>query len=155
MTGFRIGWVITSRRLVAVMNNVQAQTTSCPSVVSQAAAEGALTGVQSIIENLRLTIQNNRDVMMQELESFDGVKVHKPSGTFYCLPDFRAYSGDSVELAKFLLEKALVVKSAIDAFGAARFAERPDCRANIGIFESGDFARKDGSIAPGITFTSS
>jgi len=78
-------------------------------VISQAAAEGALTGVQSVVENLRLTIQNNRDVMIQELNTFDGIRVPKPEGTFYCLPDFRAYRDNSVELAKFLLRKALVV----------------------------------------------
>ena len=43
MTGFRIGWTITNRKFVSVMNNVQAQTTSCTSPVTQAAAEGALT----------------------------------------------------------------------------------------------------------------
>jgi aspartate aminotransferase len=117
MTGFRIGWVIANRRLVEVMSNVQAQTTSCPSVISQKAAEGALTGVQSVVENLRLTIQNNRDVMMQELSTFDGVKVTKPDGTFYCLPDFRAYNQDSVELATFLLKKALVVTVPGKPFG--------------------------------------
>ena len=36
-----------------------------------AAAEGALTGVQSTVENLRLGIQNNRDVMLHELRSFE------------------------------------------------------------------------------------
>jgi len=109
MTGFRIGWAIANRRLVEVMTNVQSQITSCPPVVSQAAAEGALTGMQSLVENLRLTIQNNRDIMMQRLQAFSDVKVSRPHGTFYCLPDFRAYDRDSVRLAKFLLEKALVV----------------------------------------------
>lgn len=109
MTGFRIGWAIANRKLVEVMNNVQAQTTSCASPITQAAAEGALTGLQSIVEGLRLTIENNRNVMMQELQSFTGVKVAKPDGTFYCFPDFRAYSGNSVELSNFLLKKALVV----------------------------------------------
>ena len=117
MTGFRIGWVVAPRRLVEVMTNVQAQMTSNPSVISQAAAEGALTGVQSVVESLRLTIQNNRDVIMQELRSFNGVRTTKPEGTFYCLPDFRAYSQDSIELANFLLEKALVVTVPGSAFG--------------------------------------
>jgi aspartate aminotransferase len=109
MTGFRIGWVIANRRLVEVMANIQGQMTSCPSVISQAAAEGALTGVQSVIENLRLTIQNNRDILMHEMRSFSDVKTIKPDGTFYCLPDFRAYSNNSIELANFLLQKARVV----------------------------------------------
>jgi aspartate aminotransferase len=117
MTGFRIGWVVSSRKLTEVMTNVQAQTTSCASVISQAAAEGALTGVQSVIESLRLTIQNNRDVMMQELSTFTGVSVTKPDGTFYCLPDFRAYNENSMELAQFLLKKALVVTVPGKPFG--------------------------------------
>jgi len=109
MTGFRIGWCVAPRRIVSVINNVQAQTTSCASPVMQAGAEGALLGLQSFVESLRLTIQNNRDVVMRELGSFNGVKTQKPDGTFYCLPDFRAYSQDSVELSGFLLKKALVV----------------------------------------------
>jgi aspartate aminotransferase len=109
LTGFRIGWTIASRRLVKAMTIIQSQVTSCPSVVSQAAAEGALTGMQSVVENLRLTIQNNRDIMMQALGTFSDVTVQNPTGAFYCLPDFRAYSSNSLELANFLLEKALVV----------------------------------------------
>jgi aspartate aminotransferase len=109
MTGFRIGWCVAPRKIITVMNNVQAQTTSCASPVMQAGAEGALLGLQSVVESLRLTIQNNRDVAMRELSSFNGVKTHKPDGTFYCLPDFRAYRGNSVELSSFLLKKALVV----------------------------------------------
>ncbi len=109
MTGFRIGWVVAARKHVEVMLNVQAQTTSCASPAMQAGAEGALNGLQSTVEALRLTIQNNRDVMMQELGSFSGVKCPKPEGTFYCLPDFSAYQKDSVKLSEFLLKKALVV----------------------------------------------
>ncbi len=118
MTGFRIGWTIAHRPLVSIMNTVQSQTTSCPSAVSMAAAEGALTGVQSTVENLRLLIQNNRDVAMADFRTFPGVKVTKPCGTFYCLPDFRAYSGSSVELAALLLNKALVVTVPGKDFGA-------------------------------------
>jgi aspartate aminotransferase len=91
------------------MTNIQAQTTSCTSSILQAGAEGALLGLQSVVEALRLQIQNNRDVMMQELRTFTGVRVEKPAGTFYCLPDFRAYSNNSVELSQFLLKKAMVV----------------------------------------------
>ncbi len=56
MTGFRIGWVVSNRRMVEVMTNVQGQITSGASTVSQAAAIGALMGVQNVVENLRLTI---------------------------------------------------------------------------------------------------
>ncbi|NLF78278.1 MAG: pyridoxal phosphate-dependent aminotransferase [Chloroflexi bacterium] len=118
MTGFRIGWAVGNSRLIEVMGNVQGQVTSNASTVSQAAAEAALTGPQNVVENLRLGIQNNRDVIMNELRSFTDVKVTKPDGTFYILPDFRAYTNNSVELAQFLLRKALVVAVPGREFGA-------------------------------------
>jgi aspartate aminotransferase len=121
MTGFRIGWAIAPRKIVEVMIRVQAQTISCASYVSQMAAVGALTGMQSVVESLRLTIENNRNVMLQELEGLTDIRVTKPDGTFYCLPDFRAYSNDSVELANFLLEKALVVTVPGKEFGMEGF----------------------------------
>lgn len=117
MTGFRIGWAVASRQLVEIMTNVQSQVTSTTSSFLQVAAEGALTGLQSVTENLRLTIQNNRDVVMQELKSFAGVKCVKPGGTFYCLPDFRAYSNNSIELSNLLLKKAFVVTVPGKEFG--------------------------------------
>jgi aspartate aminotransferase len=122
MTGFRIGWCIAPTRLVEIMTNIQSQTTTCVSPILQAAAEGALTGMQSIVEALRLTIQNNRDVLMQELSSFTDVRCQKPQGTFYALPDFSAYLRQSVattstELAQFLLQRALVVTVPGKEFG--------------------------------------
>ena len=117
MTGYRIGWAIAPRRMVEVMTNIQSQTTSCPSLLLQAAAEGALNGMQNVIESLRLTIENNRDVTIQQLGTFRGIRTISPDGTFYVLPDFRAYSQNSVKLAEFLLEKALVVTVPGKEFG--------------------------------------
>jgi aspartate aminotransferase len=121
MTGFRIGWVIASRKLVEVMTNVQGQITSNPAIVLQAAAEGALTGQQGLVENLRLTFENNRKVILDELKAFSDLKVVPPDGTFYVLPDFRAYGPDSTKLANFLLEKALVVTVPGKEFGMEGF----------------------------------
>jgi len=122
MTGFRVGWVVAPRKLVEIMTNVQSQTTTCVSPVMQAAAEGALTGMQSMVESLRLSIQNNRDVLVQELRSFTDVRCVKPGGTFYALPDFKAYcrnsvAKNSVDLSNFLLKKALVVTVPGKEFG--------------------------------------
>ncbi|MEP7137682.1 MAG: aminotransferase class I/II-fold pyridoxal phosphate-dependent enzyme [Chloroflexota bacterium] len=117
MTGFRVGWVVGPRELVRVMTNVTAQTTSGVSPVSQAAAEGALNGLQSVVEALRLQIQNNRDVVLQEFKTFNGARLIEPQGTFYALPDLRAFNSNSVEVAKFLLKKAMVVTVPGKEFG--------------------------------------
>ncbi|MEW6031166.1 MAG: pyridoxal phosphate-dependent aminotransferase [Chloroflexota bacterium] len=117
MTGFRVGWVVAPRELVRVMTNVTAQTTSGVSPVSQAAAEGAINGLQSVVESLRLQIENNRNVLLQEMKTFNGARLIEPQGTFYALPDLRAFSNSSVELSKFLLKKALVVTVPGKEFG--------------------------------------
>jgi len=109
MTGFRIGWAIGNRQLVRAMTNIQSQETSGPAAPSQWAAVGALNGVQSAIESLRLTLENNRNVLMKRLEAFSGVKVTKPGGTFYSFPDFSAYEKDSQKLSRLLLDKVRVV----------------------------------------------
>lgn len=117
MTGFRIGWVVCPRVLIRVMANVLAQTTSCVSPLAQAAAEGALNGLQSVVEALRLQIQNNRDVVLQEMRTFNGARLIPPGGTFYALPDIRAFNNNSVEVSKFLLKKAMVVTVPGKEFG--------------------------------------
>jgi aspartate aminotransferase len=112
MTGYRIGWAVAAKRLIVPMTNIQAHQTSGPSVVLQKAAVGAINGVQSSVESLRRTLENNRNVMMQELNGFDGVHATKPDGTFYCFADFRYYTKlhkmNSKQLADFILEKVRV-----------------------------------------------
>ena len=81
MTGFRIGWAIGNKELIRAMANIQSQETSGPAAPSQWAAVGALNGVQSSIESLRLTLENNRNVMVNRLSAIDGVKVTKPGGS--------------------------------------------------------------------------
>lgn len=121
MTGFRIGWVIAPRKLVEIMTNVQGQMTSNPAIVLQSAAEGALTGQQGLVENLRLTFENNRKVILNELKAFSDLKIVPPDGTFYVMPDFKAYGEDSVKISNFFLEKALVVTVPGKEFGMEGF----------------------------------
>lgn len=117
MTGFRIGWAIGNAHLIEAMATIQSQQTSGPSAPAQWAAVGALNGVQSSIDSLRLTLENNRRVMLDRLRAFDGINIHPPDGTFYCFPDFSAYMKDSQKLANLLLEKVRVVTVPGTEFG--------------------------------------
>jgi len=109
MTGFRIGWAVGNAEVVEAMTNIQGHQTSGPVTVSQWAAIGALSGVQTSIESLRLTLENQRNLMVERLRTIPGVHVTKPHGTFYCFPDFTAYMKDSQKLAELLLERVRVV----------------------------------------------
>jgi aspartate aminotransferase len=109
MTGFRIGWAIGNAEVCEAMTNIQSHQTSGPATSSQWAAIGALSGVQSGVESLRLTLQNQRDVLVDRLRAIPGVWVTKPEGTFYCFPDFSAHEKDSMKLAQALLDTVRVV----------------------------------------------
>lgn len=127
MTGFRIGWTVANKSLVEVMTNIQAHQTSGPSAITQIAATAAINGVQSGVEALRQTLENNRNIMMDRLNSFNGIKSYKPDGTFYCFTDFSYYEKDSKKLSKFLLDKVRVLTVPGIEFGMDGFLRLSTC----------------------------
>jgi len=117
MTGFRIGWAVGNKKLIEAMANIQGHQTSGPSVLLQKAAVGALNGIQSGVEGLRVTLENNRNVLVEQLRSFEGVKVTVPDGTFYLFADFSAYEKDSQKLSQYLIDKVMVLTVPGKEFG--------------------------------------
>lgn len=114
MTGFRVGWAVANREIATAMSTIQSQTTSCTSNLGQYAAQGAILGSQEGVEALRASMERNRDLIVEELCKVPGVRLVKPQGTFYCLPDFSGclrpgIAADSHGLSMFLLSRARVV----------------------------------------------
>lgn len=136
LTGLRIGWAVSSNtELIAAMGRMQAQTTSCNSDVSEAAALAALTGPQDCIDELRKILQNNRDVLVAELSKIPGVKICLPKGTFYCFADFSSYNKDSLALSGFLLEKVFVAVVPGVSFGMDGYLRVSYCACKENIIE--------------------
>jgi len=127
MTGFRIGWAVANRKLIEVMTNIQSHQTSGPSVVLQSAAVGAINGIQSCVDSLCTTLENNTRVMMEQLHAFEGVRVSKPDGTFYCFVDFSHYNKDSSKLSFFLLDKVRVITVPGKEFGLDGYLRLSTC----------------------------
>ncbi len=117
MTGFRIGWAVANPKLIEVMGNIQSHETSGPAGLLQVGAVAAINGIQSSVENLRIQLENRKNILMSKLKAFDGVKVAEPEGTFYAFADFRAYEKDSLKLSTLLLDKVQVVTVPGVAFG--------------------------------------
>lgn len=138
MTGFRIGWAIANKKLQEVMRILQGHQTSGPSVVMQKAAVGALNGVQSQVESLRVTLQNNCKVMMERLNAFDGIRATKPQGAFYVFVDFSNYEKDSHKLADFLLDKVRVATVPGVDFGLEGYLRLSTCGSIKDITEGTD-----------------
>lgn len=127
MTGFRIGWAVANKKLIKVMSNIQGHQTSGPSILLQKAAIGAINGIQSYVESLRLTLQNNRNVLIQYLKTIDGLKICIPEGTFYSFVDFSAYGKDSTALSKLILDKVRVLTVPGVEFGAEGYLRISFC----------------------------
>ncbi len=127
MTGFRLGWTVANTELIEAMTNIQGHQTSGPSVLVQKGAIGAINGDQSGVDELRTTLEANRNVMIDLLNSFEGIKVTKPDGTFYSFADFSAYEKDSNKLSAYLIDEAKVLTVPGAEFGMEGYLRLSYC----------------------------
>ena len=73
MTGWRIGYGAASKEIIQAISNLQSQSTTNPSSISQAAAVEALIGEQSFIKERSLEFKKRRDYIVKELNSIKGL----------------------------------------------------------------------------------
>ncbi|OJH36825.1 pyridoxal phosphate-dependent aminotransferase [Cystobacter ferrugineus] len=95
MTGWRLGYTAGPKWLIAGMQMIQDQSTSNPSSFSQKAAVAALKGPESIFEPMVKEFRARRDMVVELLNSFDGVRCRAPEGAFYVLPNISGLYGRS------------------------------------------------------------
>jgi aspartate aminotransferase len=86
MTGWRVGWAAGPRELIKVMNDVQSQSTTHTSSVSQAAAVAALDGPQDFIAKHNTVFKERRDLVVRMLNDAPGISCPTPEGAFYVYP---------------------------------------------------------------------
>jgi len=86
MTGWRIGFAAGPAQIIKEMSKLQAQVTSGPSSVGQAAALAALTGPQDSVEAYRAAFEERRDLIVAMLNQAKGITCVKPAGAFYAFP---------------------------------------------------------------------
>ena len=113
MTGWRIGFAAGPKDVIQAMANIQSQSTSNPTSISQWAALAALKGPQDFVGTMVQEFAKRRDVLVSGLRDIEGVTCFNPQGAFYVFPSFkkllgRAYKGRRVnsinEFAGILLE---------------------------------------------------
>lgn len=128
MTGWRIGYALGPRDLMAAMGYVQTISSWTPSAVGQIAAEAALNGPQEFIESWRQAYSRRRDILVGFLNEIEGLSCRSPSGAFYAFPCIEKLIGrrtpggtvieDDVALATYLLNSAAVSTVPGSIFGA-------------------------------------
>lgn len=127
MTGWRIGYSAAPKEISQGMLKVQSQMTSSACSVSQRAALAGLRGDQSVSREMTKDFARRRTLCCELLNKCGGMKVAEPEGTFYIFPDISFYYGkkangrmlkDSFDVAKYLIEEALVATVPGGAFKA-------------------------------------
>lgn len=93
MTGWRIGFTAGPKGIISAMSNIQSQSTSNPTSISQRAAVAALNGPQDCITMMVGEFQKRRDYLVSELRSIPGVTCYNPRGAFYVFPNFTTVLG--------------------------------------------------------------
>ena len=126
MTGWRIGYALAPKALVAKMDDIQSHLMSNASSIAQWAAVGAIEGAEEDVERCRVQFEKRRDLVYGLLSEIGGLKLHKPTGAFYAFFDVRETPiPDDMQFCEQLLagqNVALVPGSAFLAPGFVRMS---------------------------------
>src|SRR5580698_1554128 len=122
MTGWRAGYALGPKPIIAAMSKLQSQSTSSTASFVQKAAIAALNGSQECVTQMRADYLTLRDRILGRLAEIPGITCTKPEGAFYVYPNVSAYLGKpgaqtAMELASRLLHEAHVVAVPGEAFG--------------------------------------
>ncbi|MBA3757036.1 MAG: pyridoxal phosphate-dependent aminotransferase [Nitrosomonas sp.] len=128
MTGWRIGYCGGPSHIITAMENIQSQSTSNPSSISQAAAEAALNGDQSCMNPMRSAFKERNTFVTEQLNQMNGVHCLSSEGAFYAFADIRESmdslykrklisSKNDIAFSEYLLENAGVAIVPGSAFG--------------------------------------
>ncbi|TAJ77662.1 MAG: pyridoxal phosphate-dependent aminotransferase [Gallionellaceae bacterium] len=129
MTGWRIGYAAGPENIITAMENVQSQSTSNPTSISQVAAEAALNGDQNCLAPMLDAFRERHAFVVNELNRIPGVKCLMAGGAFYAFPDAREaiarlHKQDKIKettdiaLSEYLLAEAGVAVVPGSAFGS-------------------------------------
>lgn len=127
MTGFRLGYAGGPPWLIAGINMILTQDTTCPTSISQLAAVAALTGDQrSLAANCR-EYEARRDRFVAALNTVPGLSCASPEGAFYAFASVASLVGartpdgvvltDDIDIARYFLLEGKVAAIAGSAFG--------------------------------------
>lgn len=122
MTGWRAGYALGPKPIIAAMGKLQSQSTSSTTSFVQKASLAAVASSQECVAEMRADYIRLRDRILTRLAEIPGVTCTKPEGAFYVYPNVSAYLGrpgaqTAMELASRLLHEAHVVSVPGEAFG--------------------------------------
>src|ERR1700758_555068 len=122
MTGWRAGYALGPKAIIAAMSKLQSQSTSNTASMVQRASIAAVHGSQECVAEMRADYITLRDRVLDGFKTIPGLTCTKPEGAFYVYPNVRAFLGkggvrSASDLASRLLSEAHVVTVPGEAFG--------------------------------------
>lgn len=119
MTGWRIGYAGGPEALIKAMGELQGQSTSNPSSISQAAAVEALNGPQDFIAINNAEFKKRRNLVVSMLNQAQGLNCHTPEGAFYVYPSCAALIGATTPSGSIIASDADVATYLLESQGVA------------------------------------
>jgi aspartate aminotransferase len=124
MTGWRAGFALGPKPVIAAMSKLQSQSTSNTASMVQRASIAALSGSQECVTEMRADYIKLRDQVLEGFKSIPGLTCTVPQGAFYVYPNVKNFIGkggitSASDLAAKLLSEAHVVVVPGEAFGTS------------------------------------
>lgn len=126
MTGWRLGYIGANKKIADACTKVQGQFTSGTCSITQKATIAALEADPIVLKDMIAAFASRRTLVLNALNTINGVKTNIPGGAFYVFPDVSYFYGKSFngkvisngsELCLYLLDEALVALVSGEAFG--------------------------------------
>ena len=122
MTGWRAGFALGPKPIIAAMSKLQSQSTSNTASMVQKASIAAVSGSQECVAEMRADYIKLRDQVLAGFKTIPGLTCTVPQGAFYVYPNVKNFIGkggikSASDLAAKLLSEAHVVVVPGEAFG--------------------------------------
>ena len=126
MTGWRCGWTIAPKEVVAAENALQSHSTSNVCSITQKAVVAGLLGSQDCVTEMLNEYRRRRDQVCEWLAAEPRIRIVKPAGAFYLFPDVSEFLWPdtirtTAELAQVMLAEARVAITPGEAFDSPGF----------------------------------
>jgi len=119
MTGWRIGFAGGPANLIKAMTDIQSQSTSNPSSISQAASVAALNGPHDFIARNNEVFKQRRDLVVSMLNQATGLECPTPDGAFYVYPSCKGLIGKKTADGKVIASDSDFVTALLESEGVA------------------------------------
>ena len=120
MTGFRLGYVLSTPELITPISLVHQQNTACANTPSQMAAEKALQLDSSYRKPMMTELDLRRKATIETFTSVEGISLHNdPVGAFYIFPNVSKTGMSGDEFSEFLLKECQIVVVPGSGFGTS------------------------------------